>query len=334
MLEQGWNHLHIFYFKPKGNEAVLKDKKVSEEIKVKIRLIEKYKTYFYQFFKKEQTDIYSQTIFLDSDVLTYLVIASPYNEIKAKKFDFPFVGSFPYIGFYNKKSAISFQQKLEKEDYITYIRKVDAYSSLGHFDDPIFSTLFKYGEQDLAGVVFHELFHTIFFVKDSVELNENLANYFSDKLVALYFKQKEIDSLKKEEEIARYTNLKQFVVLKARELNSLYIKVKEEKNKKIYSDILASFLDKNFLPEVRLKCIELKISLQDCFPLRYKWNNATFASYITYENNRFELKKLHSLTKGSLLDFYYFLEKNYEIYNENDFDEQMLFSEFLLQKVD
>src|SRR5690606_28211743 len=52
----------------------------------------------------------------------------------------------------------------------------------------ILSSFFYYDDLDLAELIFHELFHTIFFIKDDVDLNENLANYFGKELVRLYFK--------------------------------------------------------------------------------------------------------------------------------------------------
>ncbi len=332
LFEQGWNHLDIFYFRPIDNQKVLEDNKISEEVKNKIKLIEEYKKFFYQYFSKEETGIYTQTVFLESDVLTYLVIASNYNEIKARKFSFPFVGEFPYIGFYHLSSAQKFQKKLENEGMVTYIRKVDAYSSLGYFDDPILSTFFSYDKIELARLIFHELFHTIFFIENNVELNENMANFFSDKLTQKYFAIKESEISDRKKQHQNYLEIKKLIVQKAQELQTIYQShpnlTKEEAQK-----YLKDFLEKNYLPNVRLACQKLKIKIKHCFPLKYEWNNAVFAAFMTYEKNRLQIEDLFKKMNMSLLDFYHFLHNNYEIYQKNDFDEIMSFRRFLEQKV-
>lgn len=41
---------------------------------------------------------------------------------------------------------------------------------------------------DLAELIFHELFHGTIYAKNSVNLNENLADFISHKATLLYFK--------------------------------------------------------------------------------------------------------------------------------------------------
>ena len=48
------------------NEDVLADKKIDKRIKDKIRKIESYKKFFYEYFQEESTTIYNKTTFLDS----------------------------------------------------------------------------------------------------------------------------------------------------------------------------------------------------------------------------------------------------------------------------
>ena len=91
----------------------MKDPKVSKINKDKIELIGKYKEYFYNYFKRKSTPIYSKTMILDSEAVSYLVITSKKDEIKALNECFPFVGCFPYLGFFKKRSAKKYA--LEKE---------------------------------------------------------------------------------------------------------------------------------------------------------------------------------------------------------------------------
>ena len=55
------------------------------------------------------------------------------------------------------------------------IEGATAYSTLGWFEDPILSTFLWYPEEQLAGLVFHELAHQQVYVKDDTAFNESFA---------------------------------------------------------------------------------------------------------------------------------------------------------------
>ena len=54
---------------------------------------------------------------------------------------------------------------------------VEAYSTLGWFDDPILSSMVGWGDERLAAVIFHELAHQRFYVQDDTEFNESFASF-------------------------------------------------------------------------------------------------------------------------------------------------------------
>ena len=88
-----------------------------------------------------------------------------------------FTGCFPYLGFFKEGEAKKYAMKQEENGFSTYTRPVYAYSSLGHWNDRILSSFFHFDSRELANLVFHELFHHIFFIKNEVSLNENLATF-------------------------------------------------------------------------------------------------------------------------------------------------------------
>ena len=187
LAEQGLGQLSLLN-RSKDNKKVLSDVRIPLSYKEKIKKISEYKRFFYRYWKKNEGSIYSKTTLLDTDAVSYLVIVSPHNNIEAKEECFPFVGCFPYLGFFKKKSAQEYQKKMEEKGFITHRRDVYAYSTLGYFTDPILSSFFFYDDFDLVEMIFHELFHTIFFIENEVKLNENLANYFSKEMAFDYFK--------------------------------------------------------------------------------------------------------------------------------------------------
>ncbi len=134
---------------------------------------------------------------LNRPYVSYLVIASEKEQLKLKKWSFPLVGSFPYIGYFSEKKAKSYQKQLIKKNYDTYLRGASAYSSLGWFNEPILSSMIRGSKESLAETIFHECFHGTFFLKDNVELNERLAVFIAHKSLLLFLQNKP-DLIKKE----------------------------------------------------------------------------------------------------------------------------------------
>lgn len=302
MSEQAFGHILIEY-NGKSNNKILDDPNVSPEIKRKILLIAEAKKFFYKYFELKSTPIYEQTTVLDQDAVTYLVIHSPKREIKALKVSLPFVGSFPYLGFFDQSAAKDFAKMKESEGFVTYTRPVYAYSTLNHpwipFYDNILSSFFRYKDEQLVGTIFHELVHTVVFLKNEIEFNENLAQFIADKLLVIYYKKDENYIEKKKEKIKGQTKLINHIVELSKELNQNYLQARED----ISSDIILNdFLEKRFRPEIEKICLEQKIQ-NNCWPLKRKWNNARFAALKTYEAKRDDISEAFRAQGLGLKDF-------------------------------
>lgn len=90
---------------------------------------------------------------------------------------FPIAGCVAYRGYYDQGAARgeAALQKLEGKD--VYVSGVEAYSTLGWFNDPIISSMMNWGSERLMTLIFHELAHQRFYVKDDSEFNESYANF-------------------------------------------------------------------------------------------------------------------------------------------------------------
>ena len=306
MTEQGWGQLKLLTSSQK-NIYILEDPKLSHKDKDKIKSIEKYKDYFYRFWQKEASDIYSKTVLLDRDAVTYLVIASRPNKIEAKEECFPVVGCFPYLGFFSKASAKEHKKKLEEKGNETYMRRVLAYSTLGNFDDPILSTFFLYDDFELAETIFHELFHTIFFVKDEVDLNENLANFFGKAMVYEYFGH--INPKAKTYYLEVEKRRKLFATI-----SSHALKLQEILKEQNWKDKKKDYIKNIFLTDIKLQCQILGIN--DCWPAKQTWNSATFAAFMTYEKGQSKINDFMKQFKGNLKDLFTFMQNSYEDYKK------------------
>ncbi len=330
LTEQGYNFAKIQWFKSRSNEKVLSDPEVSEETKRKILLVQEYKKFFYYYFGSKETDIYTKTSMLDHEAVTYLVIASPHTKIEAHEFDFPLIGSFPYIGFYKKDSAKRFSRRLRKEEnLVTYIRPVYAYSTLGYFEDRILSSFFEYDDIELAETIFHELFHTVFFIKDEVELNENLANFYGKELLKEYFKdQNQLNEYMGREE--KKDVLKKRVVELISILQGEFSKLGTFLTDKKADELTQRFVNEVFKPDLRALCTSIGLPNEDC-EFKHKWNQASFAAFLTYEEEQDFLSTVQKKRKLSLTDLLKWLRHEYEAFKDQDKIES--FTDYLKTKV-
>lgn len=308
LIEQGIGQLALEW-NGRSNKKVLADPKVSQADKDKIKTILKAKAFFFKYFDLDETGIYNETTFLESKAVTHLVIASPKNKIEAVKVNFPIMGSFPYLGFFKKSSAQAYAEKMQREGFHTYMREVYAYSTLDQwvFEDNILSSFFVLPEERLVELIFHELVHTVIFVKDDVQFNENYAQFVAQKLVEIYFNYDEIKRRKIKRQKRAGQQLNNLIVSYAKQLDELYQKSSD------HGGTLNNFLRNSFKTGIRQKCEQLE--LKKCWPLKGKWNNARFAALKTYEAKHDKIAQVFAATKLDLKDFFRLILRKYDKFN-------------------
>lgn len=177
LVENGVSQWKIFN-RARPIEEVLANPRVSEDVKRDIRVVIKAKKFAGELGLKA-TSSYGKFVQLDAPCVIWAVSAADPVELKERKWSFPIVGAVPYLGFFYKDSAEAEALRLggEKEKPDTWIRCVPAFSSLGWFPDPLYSSMLKGQERDIAELVIHESFHATVWVKGSVDFNEKLANF-------------------------------------------------------------------------------------------------------------------------------------------------------------
>ena len=90
---------------------------------------------------------------------------------------FPIAGCVAYRGYYRQGAARGEAALLHQQGLDVSIGGVEAYSTLGWFNDPIMNSMMNWGDERLATLIFHELAHQRFYVKDDTEFNESFANF-------------------------------------------------------------------------------------------------------------------------------------------------------------
>jgi predicted aminopeptidase len=103
------------------------------------------------------------------------VFAAPEFSVEPKRWCYPIAGCVPYRGYFSEDRARRFAARLRRQGFDIHVAGVTAYSTLGHFDDPVLSSMLRFDDVSLASVIFHELAHQRFYVPGDSSFNEAFA---------------------------------------------------------------------------------------------------------------------------------------------------------------
>ncbi|UVM22025.1 aminopeptidase [Pseudomonas wadenswilerensis] len=105
------------------------------------------------------------------------VFATPEFSLEPQTHCFPIAGCVAYRGYYSQGAARGAAALQKQQGLDVYVGGVEAYSTLGWFDDPILSSMLGWGDERLATVIFHELAHQRVYVQDDSAFNESFATF-------------------------------------------------------------------------------------------------------------------------------------------------------------
>ena len=112
---------------------------------------------------------------LHREFVVWNVVAAPEFSVHPMQWCFPVAGCVAYRGYFKEKRAREFAANLSKRGFDVTLDGVPAYSTLGKFADPVLSSMIRYGPDELAAIIFHELAHQLLYVKNDTQFNEAFA---------------------------------------------------------------------------------------------------------------------------------------------------------------
>lgn len=268
---------------------VLRDPTYPDSLKQKIVLIQEIKQFGIDSLGLTPSDNYTTLYDHRGRKLMWLLTGSEPYKVEAVKWKFPIVGDFPYKGFFDSTSAYAEKAALIAKGYDTHMGEAAAWSLLGYVRDPILSGMLERTEGRLANLILHELTHGTLFVRDDMELNENLASFVGDWGAEQFLNYKygaNSPQLEKYELQKKYqASWSDHMLRGARQLDSLYLTYEEQ----------ADTLTKNQLKKALLARIVAAADtlLEGKYPLDSEArsggvaaNNAYFISYKTYRSRQ------------------------------------------------
>lgn len=118
---------------------------------------------------------YSTYVDVGREHVVWNVFAAPEFSTDPLSWCYPIAGCVSYRGYFSEQGATRFASQLEAEGYDVYTGGVDAYSTLGWFEDSLLNTVLNRESYQLAGLIFHELAHQLVYVPGDTTFNESFA---------------------------------------------------------------------------------------------------------------------------------------------------------------
>jgi predicted aminopeptidase len=132
------------------------------------------------------TKNYTRYVEIDQDYLAAVVSASAEDSFERHEWWFPVAGRVPYKGFFNPEDARREGAKLRKQGLDVWIRRVEAFSTLGWFRDPLYSYMRDYPVHRLADLLIHETLHATVYLPNNPQFNEELAEFVGSEGARIY----------------------------------------------------------------------------------------------------------------------------------------------------
>jgi len=230
------------------------------------------------------------------------VVAAPEFSVSPKVWCFPIAGCVTYRGYFHQQAAQDYAGKLMVLGYDTVVSGVPAYSTLGHFDDPILNTMLPYGRDQLAAIIFHELAHQLIYVAGDSAFNEAFASTVEETGLARWLTAKgrpaDIDKFHAGE--ARAQQFSELLRQARLDLAKLYA------SKLPPADMRAAKQARLAALGDAIRATEKRLGTQSGYgPWMAKgFNNAELASVATYENCEPGFRRLLAQQDGELPRFY------------------------------
>jgi predicted aminopeptidase len=202
---------------------------------------------------------------------TWNLFAAPEFSVGPKRWCYPVAGCVTYRGYFDEARAVREAGKLRARGYDVFVGPSIAYSTLGHFRDPVLNTMLSYGDVELAAFIFHELAHQAVYAQGDSDFNEAFANVIEYEGLRQWLVRE-----------GRSGELEQFVALRDRQRETAELMVESRRS-------LAALYEQPLAPEaMRAQKAAEFARLREALaaggqPATGDFNNARLVAVATYE---------------------------------------------------
>jgi len=154
---------------------LLADPATPARLKTQLELLQKLRAFATNELKLPVDGRYAKYVDVHRPFVVWNVEAAREFSMEPRTWWYPLVGSLFYRGYFSERNATNYGASLRRDGYDVFVGGVEAYSTLGWFEDPVLNTFIFNPEPDLAETLFHELGHERVFARSDTDFNEAFA---------------------------------------------------------------------------------------------------------------------------------------------------------------
>ncbi|MFT4813026.1 MAG: putative aminopeptidase [Paracoccaceae bacterium] len=157
-------------------DQLLADENVDSHLRMKLEFVSQLRQFARSELMLPVGDNYGSYVDVGREHVVWNVFAAPEFSVSAVNWCYPIAGCVAYRGYFSEAGALDFAQATAAKGFDVYTGGVDAYSTLGWFDDSVLSTIITRSDYQLAGLIFHELAHQLVYRAGDTTFNESFAS--------------------------------------------------------------------------------------------------------------------------------------------------------------
>lgn len=154
---------------------LLSDERTPEALRNRLEYVSAARTFASRELGLPDNDSYRSYADVGRPFVVWNVFATDEFSIEPRRWCFPIAGCVVYRGYFEEQNAQGYARRLRLKGQDTAVGGVSAYSTLGHFKDPVLNTMLGWSDVQLASTLFHELAHQVVYVPGDSEFNEAFA---------------------------------------------------------------------------------------------------------------------------------------------------------------
>jgi predicted aminopeptidase len=158
-------------------DALLRSPDLDGETRRKLQLVLDVREFAEQELQLQAGDSYLSFTALEQPYVLWNVFAAPEFSTEPMQWCYPIAGCVTYRGYFREEAAQRSAATLTSQGLDVYSGGVDAYSTLGWFDDPLTSAVLRRPDHRLVALLFHELAHQRLYLPGDTMFNESFATF-------------------------------------------------------------------------------------------------------------------------------------------------------------
>lgn len=158
-------------------EALIADPSLDAALRQRLAQVLQAREFASQALALPDNDSYRLYADLQRPYVVWNLFATEEFSVEPLQHCFPIAGCVAYRGYYRQGAARGEAARLQAEGLDTHVAGVEAYSTLGWFDDPLLNTMLRRNDEQLAGLIFHELAHQQLYLPGDTAFNESYASF-------------------------------------------------------------------------------------------------------------------------------------------------------------